>query len=579
LLPGKVRIYHRAWFTVVLLILIGAGLIVLLYGRRLFFASAEPIDPHAPVRLTDNPNDDTGPQWMRDGRIRFSRVYSDHRSETWIMNADGSDQTLVKNPEGKRIVSWSPDEQKVIFFKLDDPSKYYLSNQDGTGEVLLPAHGGEWSADSKMLVYMQRIAGDDLDIFTYNVETGKVQNLTNNPALDADPSFSADGKQIAFDSDRDGNQEIYLMNVDGSGLRRLTFNTAVDTHPAFSPDGTQIIFTSNRDSEDADVYSMNADGSNQIKLVGWDRSNETAGPGAWSPDGTRIAFFSDRNGGHDDIYTVSAETIRPNLILSDAEHDLIAPSYSPDGQKIVYTMELANKSGELRIYDPRSNESSLVKKTELPNTLPRWSPDGQRIAFYDRVEGNSEIFSVKPDGSDLRRLTTDPSIDAEPAWSPDGDKIVFETGRGAPLGKPQLYVMNSDGTDQHPLTPRKGWEGNASWAPDGTSVVFTCDREDSPGNLLDICEIDADGMNERHVLFHRDEDTYPVISPDGKRIVFVASSDGNSELYVMNRDGSGLIRLTRDPAEDDFPQWSPDGSKIIFCSNRGGKFAIYEITL
>src|SRR5262249_589020 len=218
------------------------------------------IDPYAPIRLTDNPNDDTGPQWTKNGKIIFSRVYGDHHFERWIMNADGSDQTLIKNPEGKIIFGVSPDEQKVLYQKVNDATKEYLSNADGTNEILLPFRGGGFSHDSKTIIFMRRIEGDNIDIFTYSVVTGQIQNITNSPALDADASFSPDDKQIVFNSDRTGNFEIYIMNVDGGNVRRLTYTKADNKHAAFSPDGTQIIFGSDRENQDGDVYIMNADG-------------------------------------------------------------------------------------------------------------------------------------------------------------------------------------------------------------------------------------------------------------------------------------------------------------------------------
>jgi Tol biopolymer transport system component len=106
-----------------------------------------------------------------------------------------------------------------------------------------------------------------------------------------------------------------------------------------------------------------------------------------------------------------------------------------------------------------------------------------------------------------------------------------------------------------------------------------CDRNDSPGNLLDVCEINVDGSGERRVLFHRGHDASPVVSPDGKRIAFVSGVDGNFEIYLVNRDGSGLQRLTRHPADDQSPKWAPDGKKLMFLSNRGGRSGIYEVEM
>lgn len=572
--PVRTPFYRSGWFALMIAIAIGITYLTWNYGRTFFPAKTAKSDPYAPLRLTDNPLDDTGPQWTRDGRIRFSRFYADGRIETWIMNADGTSQSPVPTPDGKRIFSWSPDEKKVVFQKDDDPAKSFLSNADGSGETLLPFRSGTWSADSKLLTYHQKVSGDNFDVFVYDVETGTTRNLTNSETFDADPSFSPDGKHVVFVSIRDGNGEIYSLDLDGSNLRRLTFNTKTDNHPAFSPDGTQILFTSDRENENADVYLMNADGTNQTKLTQFDKSNETAGPGGWSRDGTKIAFFSDRNG-KDDIYVISAETVRPTKVVSD-DHDVSDFSDSPDGNSLIYSVVLEDKSGELKTFDREAGLTHVVRKTELATTAPDWSPDGNWIAYADRIDGNSEVCLIRPDGSDLLNITGDPAQDTAPAWSPDGKFLAFVTTRSNSGGAPQLYRMNADGGEPQPITPRAGWESDPVWSPDGQRIIFVCDRVDSPGNVTDICEIGIDGTDERRILFHRDHDSRPSVSTSG-RIAFTATSDGNSEIYVVNADGSGLLRVTRDPADDLSPEWSADGNRLMFVSNRDGKYAIYEV--
>ena len=209
--------------------------------------------------------------------------------------------------------------------------------------------------------------------------------------------------------------------------------------------------------------------------------------------------------------------------------------------------------------------------------MANWSPDGNWIAFSDLTNGNSEVLIVRSDGSELQNLTNNAAVDAGPVWSPDGKRLLFV--RGELSGASQLHIMNADGSGAHPVTPRLGWEFDASWFPDGTRILFSCDRTDSPGNVLDVCQINEDGTGERRLLFHRNHDVQPTVSPDGKLIAFVSHADGNAEIYVMNTDGSGLIRLTRNLADDQWPEWSPDGKKLMFISNRSGKFAIYEIGL
>src|SRR5688572_3748193 len=335
----------RSFFTLKRLAIASIGALILVgvlmwrFGPDAF-SNTNAIDPYAAVRLTDNTEHDTFPFWTRDGSVHFSRIYSDNRIESWRMNGDGSSQSVVDAPEGKRIFSWSPDEQKILYQKQGDATKTYLAGSDGTGERPLPFRSGTWSADSRMIAYHQKVAVDNFDIFIYSVDTGESRNITNSEFFDADPSFSPEGDQIVFTGNRDGNPEIYSLNLDGSGLRRLTFDPSTDSHPAFSPDGTQILFTSNRENENADAYVMNADGSGTAaKLTDWDKSNETVGPGGWSPDGTKIVFVSDRSG-EDDIYLVSAEIVRPKLVLANPNRDIRTASFSPDGKKIVYSEEL-----------------------------------------------------------------------------------------------------------------------------------------------------------------------------------------------------------------------------------------------
>ena len=274
---------------------------------------------------------------------------------------------------------------------------------------------------------------------------------------------------------------------------------------------------------------------------------------------------------------MSAEVVRPQLLLADAKNNLGFPSYSPDGTKIVYQSELEDRKGEIRVLDLATRQTSLVLKTEMPDTSPMWSPDGQLIAFQNRSESNTEIWLIKPDGTGLKNLTNNPAKDITPAWSPDGKQIVFASNRGNPTQVFQLFVMNSDGTNQQQVYSSAS-SASPNWSPGGEEIVFANDKEEFRTGNFEIFSIaPQNGGAEKRLTFRKRYDVSPVYSPNGKQIVFVSQADGNSEIYLMNREGNEITRLTRNSAEDLAPHWSPDGSRIVFSSNRNGKFAIYEI--
>jgi len=567
----------RRWSLAAGLILI-AVLSLFLWRMRRPDAVAAPAgtNHYEPVALTHSTVEDTGARWTRDGLVRFHRVYANHQTESWIMNADGTNQMQVKDFPHLQWGVWSPDGQRVIFAKSNDRSAVYLASADGSDETALPFVATEWSPDSKQIIY-QKVIGSNSEVFVYSLETRESKNISNNPAFDADPSFSPDGKQITFVSDRDGNIEIYVMNADGSNVRRLTNHPAVDSHPAFSPDGTQILFSSDRGKEHSDVYIMNSDGSAEpINLVNWGKSNQFAGPGCWSPDGSKILFMSDRTG-KDGIYVTSAEVFRPQKILAEDRKDLQFPSYSPDAESIAYQSQLEDKSGELRIFNLETKRDSLVTKTKYAYESPVWSPRGEWIAFANRLEDDTEICLIRPDGSGLKNLTQNPARDSDPAWSPDGKQIAFVSNRDGNYNQTQIYVMNADGSNQRRIYYSNAMSLLPSWSPDGKHIVFANDKDNRSGNF-EIFMIEPDTAEpERRLTFEPRIDSSPVFSPSGKRIAFASNTDGNFEIYLMNTDGTGRLRLTRDAAEDVTPHWSPDESRIVFSSNRDGKFAIYEL--
>ena len=248
--------------------------------------------------------------------------------------------------------------------------------------------------------------------------------------------------QIAFHSNRDGNQEIYVMDADGKSQRNIANNPAHDQDPAWSPDGQMIAFNSTRD-EKREIYVMDADRKNQRNLTNHLTPDWGA---AWSPDGQMIAFASyrDENG---EIYAMDADGKNQRRLTDNPAEDGY-PAWSPDGQMIAFHSD-RDESMEIYVMDADGKNPRNLTNSAKWDGFPVWSPDGQRIAFQSWRDGNGEIYAMDADGKNPRRLTNNPAEDAHPSWSPDGQRIAFDTYRDENW---EVYVMDPDGKNPRNLT-------------------------------------------------------------------------------------------------------------------------------
>lgn len=535
-------------------------------------------------QITKSPQDEQITGWTNDGKLRFVRWINSAVAESYVAEADGSKVQKVSSIPALQCGVWSPNGDKVMFSKNGDPltKLQYLANNDGSDEIRLPiaTENAAWSADGKSIVFQSAESSaksaDDPEVFTYDLESKQLTRITNSIGFDGDAAFSPDGKEIVFASARDGDYEIYIMDSTGGNVRRMTENSAHDSFPRFTTDGTGITFTSNLNGETTDIYFLKTTGGKPVRLTDWN-SNELSRAGT-SPDGTKIAFNSDKDG-NDEIYTMDFEPDRVDQFLSENERLLQTPSFSRDGKSLVYSSEKPDKTGELRILDIESKNSRLIVSTSSGSNYPQFSPDGKKIAFHQEVDGRWDVFTIISDGTDLRNLTLNSASDSIPNWNIDGKKIMFRTNRNGESLSSELYSMNSDGTDQIPLLTKKGSLGWASVSGDGSKIIYSCDRGEKEGSLLDICIADSDGDNERVLLSKIGNDIQPVFSHDGKRIAFVASSDGNPEIYLANIDGTDLYRLTRNQAKDVNPVFTTDSRSIVFSSDRSGSCSLYRVSI
>jgi Tol biopolymer transport system component len=319
-----------------------------------------------------------------------------------------------------------------------------------------------------------------------NVGGGDRRPLISESAFFGAPAYSPDGKRIAFSSDRDGNFEIYVMPADGGQPTRLTNTAAEDDSPAWSPDGTHIVFESDRDLPGTtDIYVMGADGSSPVRLTA--TITEERDP-SWSPNGSRIAFARAAPGGIFDVWTMGVDGGSQLQLTTDPNLDERNPDWSPDSARIAFQRQVGSDTQIVTMRPDGTDDHAL---SGLPATArrPAWAPDGTRIAF----DADSEIFSVNPDGSNVTQLTQAGSstlIAQSPSWQP-----IPIPGGGVPPPPP-------------PGTPPPGF---VDADRDGVAPPFDC-RDDDPKIFPGAKDLPRDGIDQD--CSGRDE-RYPLL---GRRI-------------------------------------------------------------
>ncbi len=380
------------------------------------------------------------------------------------------------------------------------------------------------------------------DLWTAPATGGTAVRLTAHPGLELFAKYSPDGKWIAFTGQYDGDEQVYVIPAGGGVPRQLTF------FPAEGPLPPR-----------------------------WGYDNQVYG---WTPDGKSVVFRSLRDGwdlADNRLFTVPVEGGLPVALPMPQSG---AGDLSPDGKQVVYSPLFRDfrawkryQGGwaeDLWVFDIATHTARNITNNPRTDRDPMWI--GGRIYFDSDRDNKLNLYSVKPDGTDLVQLTHETAWDVRWPSADEAGDIVYELGgelhvfdtRTRADRKLDIFVPD-DGLSARPVHKSVArWIEDVALSPDGHRALFTARG--------DIFTVPAEHGPTRNLTHSSDaHDKGARWSPDGRRIAFVSDMSGEDELYLVDQDGSGKPeRLTTHGDQARFaPVWSPDGKRLAFADKSG----------
>jgi Tol biopolymer transport system component len=350
----------------------------------------------------------------------------------------------------------------------------------------------------------------------YATNPGSTPERITTSTGSSDPAYSPDGAKVAFVGGGALGQDIFVMNADGTGRKQVTNTGAADRQPAWSSDGKKIAFVANSSSIDGqtddEIWTINADGSGRTQLTNNTQLDEQP---AWSPDGTRIAFVSTRTGDNNrNIYVMNADGSIQTDITQDGPYDEDTiyqghddhPAWSPDGLTIAYTHTFApNASGVPNIWTMTptgGSKANLQNNLSTSGSQPAWSPDGSMISYVGATDTNRDIYTMNAKGTNQATVEAggNPANDLNPDWQPltlrIGDAKVRENNTSA-----RFTVTLSGASQQTVAVDYATADGSARAPADYTTKTGTLTFAPDETSKTVSVAVRGDRKNERNETF------------------------------------------------------------------------------
>ncbi len=525
-----------------------AGILValaigILLGFRAYKVSNSPATtlPLTIRQITTWPGLDSNPAFSPDGEaIAYS---SDHTGtfEIYIrsIGLDGRDLQLTNDGQQNFDPAWSPDGKRLAYYSMKRHGIFIMPALGGVAKQLTEFGSHPvWSPDGQWLAF-QEISSPDLDALPMGSSTlwivssqgGAPRQLTqvnNPPGTHYAPSWSPDGKRVAFINFNTVSPQVWSIAISGDGLQSITkHGTGDKSWPIYSPDGKSIYYNRGETFWKTPVSpATGAAVGEPIKVA--DLGTTVIRNATLSASGKWIA------------YTASTST-----------NNLISVPLSP----------LTNQ--------PDGSPSFLTNQPGTRHVSPAFSPDGTRIAFSAYTKGNvSNVWIANADGGNLNQVTT--AGGRVPSWYPDGKQLAFMSDR---QGRRRFWTVAAAGGNEKVLFETDGID-NARMSPDANQVAFNFTKD----GVINVATMPVTGGELKQLTYDRELAGWPCWSPDGQFLALEIKRGDDTHIAIIPSKGGEPVQLTFAHGQSWPNSWSPDGDKIVFAGARDGVWNLWWVS-
>jgi len=444
-------------------------------------------------------------------------------------------------------------------------------------EPLTSFEGGEYepsfSLDGRKLAFTWNgKTGDNYNIYVMDIEGQRrgeaPRQVTDRPGGEGSPAWSPDGKQLAFvTATPSGDGGLYIADLETKQERKITATklsgSLHDRYLAWSPDGRTLVLA-NREADGQPFFLEAVDvrtGQHRRLTNPPGQTLGDTGP-SFSPDGKTIAFRRSTSDAVKDIWLVPAEGGEARPLTEEKRH-IPAHDWEPEGQSILF---VSNRDGTARLWRVGVTPGS-VPVGPLPYGQDAYflavARQGKKRVAFAQIVQDSDIWrlDLKTAGSEPEKLISSTRREASPQYSPDGLRIAFRSNR---TGADEIWLREEG--SEHPLTSFKGpLTGSPRWSPNGARLVF----DSRPHGHSDIFMIAREGGQPVRVTTHNSDDVLPCFSPDGQWLYFASNRSATWQVWRLPAGATeGAAAAKQVTGLGGFaPQLTPDGKHLVYAKS------------